>query len=169
MLRIDEGPARLRAAVAAVGQLPAELRKELRAVTKDKAVPAMRAAAGRRAAATGDPRAARLAQRATYSPYRDVPGVRFGGSRPIDGTGTPARVVARALEYGSPGDRRVRLRVHSPKGTPYGVVRHTTRNWRPDRGPAGAFVTPAALDVGADVLELWIDTVEQLSVRAWGG
>lgn len=169
MLQITDGPARLRAAVAGVQALPKDLRIELRERTRDVAVPAMRRAATAHAARTGDPRATLLAQRATYSPYRDVPGIRFGGARAVTRDGIPGRVLARAIEYGSPGTRRVRLLVHSPKGTPYDVTKRTTVQWMPDRGAVGSFVGPAALDTGPEVLDAWIDTVEELTVRAFGG
>lgn len=169
MLRIDEGPNRLRAAVAGVQALPKDLRKELRERTRDVAVPAMRRAAGNYAARMGDPRAVLLAQRATYSPFRDVPGIRFGGARSVTDDGIAGRVLARAIEYGSPGTRRVRLLVHTPAGRPYTVTKRTTVQWRPDRGAEGAFVGPAALETGPLVMEEWLDVVDELVARAFGG
>lgn len=169
MLKISEGPTRLRAAVAGVQALPKDMRRELRERTRDVAVPAMRRAAGDYAARMGDPRAVLLAQRATYSPYRDVPGIRFGGAKAVTADGIPGRVLARAIEYGSPGTRRVRLLVHTPDGKPYEVVKRTTVQWRPDRGAVGAFVGPAALETAPDVMEAWLDAVEDLTMRAFGG
>lgn len=167
MLRItDEAPARLRRAVAGLQALPAEVKRKLRDDTRALVVPLMRDAATRHAG--GSVLRGRVAARPRLSMYRDVPGVAFGGGSSVTHDGTPGRVVARATEYGSPGTRQVRLRVHSPKGKAYTVLRHTTRMWRPEHD-GGAWLTPAALEVAPRVMDEWSRMVDDAVLEAFGG
>ena len=164
MLSIEDGPTQLRAVVAAVGQLPRELRAELRKQTRDVVLPMMETAARRHAA--GDVLAQRLAARARASFWRDVPGVAFGGAGSITADGTPGRVLAHAIEYGSHGDRVQAVATTSPRGKRYTVRKRTTVQFRPER-PAGRFVTPAAESIADDVQQVWVELVEQQVLTAF--
>lgn len=165
MLSITEGPTRLRAVVAAVGELPREVRAELRKQTREQVLPLMEAAARRHAG--GDQLAQRLAARPRASFWRDVPGVAFGGAGSITRDGTPGRVLAHAVELGSQGSRVQTVETRSPRGKRYTVRKRTTVQFRPER-PAGRFVTPAAESIADDVTQLWADLVDQQVLDAFG-
>lgn len=164
MLSIADGSTRLRAVVGAVGELPRELRAELRKQTRDRVLPMMEAAARRTAA--GDPLAQRLAARPRASFWRDVPGVAFGGAGSITADGTPGRVLAHAVEYGSQGNRVQVVETRSPRGKRYTVRKRTTVQFRPER-PAGRFVAPAADAIADDVQAVWVELVEQQLLAAF--
>lgn len=165
MLKVAEGPARLRAVTAAVGELPRELRAELRRQTRDVVLPMMEAAARREAA--GDKLAQRLAARARVTFYRDTPGVAFGGAAAITRDGTPGRVLARRVEYGSQGDRVQTVETRSPLGKRFTVRKQTTVQFQPQR-LGGRFVRPAAEGIADDVTAVWVDLVEQQLLAAFG-
>lgn len=164
MLKVTEGPTRLQAVVAAVGTLPKELRAELRRETRVRVLPLLEQAA-RRAAATQGVLAQRIAARPRVTFWRDVPGVAFGGAGSVTRDGTPGRVLARRLEYGSRGDRVTTVETRSPLGKRYTVRKHTTVPFRPER-PGGKFVGPAAEQVADDVVGIWSELVEQQLLEA---
>lgn len=153
------------AAVAGVKALPKHLAKELRDVSRDAMVPLLQREAAR---LSRDKVLSRIIGSARYAPYRDTPGVRFGGSRKVTGTGVPGRLLVRALEFGSDG-RRYTDYLQRRKGGTTQVHRRASRQFMPDTNARGRAITPAAEAVSEEAVQLWQDTVEQLLVRAFDG
>lgn len=163
MLSLGDASNRERAAAAAVQHLPREVVRAIAKTSGETAVRLIEREVLRRAGS--DVRRRRVAASGTVRFYRGTPGVAFGGSTKATTDGTKGRVLARALEFGSPGTRKVTLLWHSPKGTPFETTRHTTRGWRPEAA-GGHFVTPAAEAIADQVIEEWVADVEQATIDA---
>ena len=165
MLSLYQASQRERAAVAALQQLPKEMRRELRDVGRDAITPLLVREASRLAHGT---LLKRLVGTGRYRAYRDTPGVKFGGSRPITASGVPARVLARAVEFGSAG-RRTATYQQKRGGRQVPVTRRTTRQFMPDTGARGRAISPAAEAINDEGVQLWLDKVEELLLRAFDG
>lgn len=165
MLSVDDSGVPTRAAVASLRLLDKATRAEIRKRVKPLIVDPARREATRRARTT---LADRVAVTARASWYRDVPGVAWGGSRPVTHDATRARDVAHGTEYGSRGDRFQRVPMTSPRGTPYVAVRRQTAAFRP-RDEDGAYLSPAALAIAPDVIEAWSGIVVAATVDALDG
>lgn len=157
---------RERAAAAALARAGRELVKAVTDETKAHVVPWAREEAMRHATTQLD---RRLAATAKYSAYKGTPGVSFGGgSKPITSTGTPGKVLVRAVEFGSDG-RRWRDYLETRNGRQVSVLRRTTRQFMPDAGHTGRVFTPAMEGITDDVLRLWVRITEQTYADAFGG
>lgn len=162
-----DATARVQAAYLALGALDKPLRAELRAYGKDYAVPLLMREARDRAA--GRPVLLRVIGSGRYSEYRGVPGVAFGGKRPVARGVVPGRVLARGAEFGSEGKRTVTYAWRSPRGRAYELTRRTSVQFVPDTGYRGHAINPAAEAINDDVIAGWVDVVERLLVRAFDG
>lgn len=165
MLSVDAAGVRERAAVAGASRLDAAIRKQIRQTVADDLVPMVRRAAMTRAR---KPLARAVAETGRASWYRDVPGVAFGGARPVASSGVRGRTVAHGVEYGSDGTRRATFRTTSPRGVSYAVTRETSAQFRP-RTAEGAFIADAALEVAPVIVDRWAALVVAATVDAMGG
>jgi hypothetical protein len=165
MLSLYEAGERERAAARAVQLLPVKVARELARQVAADAIPALVAAATARAP---DAVARRVAATARSSPYKGTPGVKWGGNAVISSGGGTARELARAAEFGSPGNKWTWFTGHSPRGTGFAVHRRTTRQFMPSHA-AGAFITPAALAVAPGVIDAWETLVEAATAAALDG
>lgn len=157
---------RMRAAVAALQHLPADVRDAVQDTTRTKVVPMVVASVERHADSAVT---ARIAHTGRYAPLRGVPGVAFGGVAPVTSNGTRGRLLVRGLEFGSPGVKQRTITTTSPKGKQYRVRKRTTRQFSPDRSEYPRFIYPGVDAVADDVVELWLDVLEAAVIDALGG
>lgn len=155
----------LAAVAASMRVLDTELRKVLKERTRDDVVPLLVDAARRQTGA--GKLGQRLAATGRVAMYMGTPGVRFGGARRIAGTARGTD-IARAVEFGSDG-RRWTDYLERRGSRQVSVLRRTTRQFMPDSNYAGKVVAPAAEQVTDQVVAMWVEWVEDLSVRALGG
>lgn len=165
VVSIYQAAQRERAAAAALSRAGKDLVKAVTTETKTHVVGWARDEAMRYAST---PVERKLAASAAWSPYKGTPGVRFGGMRAVTSTGTPGRLLVRALEYGSDG-RRWRDYLENRDGRQVSVLRRTTRQFMPDTGYAGRVFTPAMDSITDDVLHLWVRITEDTYSDAFGG
>jgi hypothetical protein len=153
--------AREKAAIAALQRVPKELRTGLKEEGREY-VPMLQDAARRR---TSDKLLQRVIGTGRYSEYRGTPGVRFGGARRITSTGVQARVLARALEFGSDG-RRYAQYPQQRGSREVWVLRRTSRQFMPDTDYVGRAIQPAAEAIGPEVVDRWVGVVEGVVIDA---
>jgi hypothetical protein len=165
VLSIDNAGVTERAAVASLRLLDKATRAEIRKQVRPLIVDPARREASRRARTT---LAGRVAVTGRASWWRDVPGVAWGGTRPVTHDGTRARDVAHGTEYGSRGDRFQRVSTRSPRGTAYVATRRQTAAFRP-RDEDGAYLAPAALAVAPAVIDAWSLIVVDATAHALDG
>lgn len=166
MLSIDDASQRERAAAAAFGQLSRDLRRSITDLTRKQVVPLAIAAATRHA---DTPVMRTIAASGRLSMWRGIPGVAFGGTRSVTSSGVPGRVLVRGLEYGARGQWERLYDRRTPSGRTIRAIRRTTRQFMPDRSASPSTVTPAMLDIADDVLEIWVEHVEDAVVAAMNG
>jgi hypothetical protein len=161
---------RMRAAVAALQQLPKQVKDDVATATRERVVPMAVSAAERTA---DSPVTARIAHTGRYAPLRGVPGVAFGGAAPVTsgrGGQKPAkgRELVRGLEFGARGVKQRTITTTSSKGKQYRVRKRTTRQFGPDRSEHPRFIYPAMDSIADDVVELWLDVLEAAVIDALG-
>lgn len=156
---------RLRAAREGFARLDATLQTELRDEIASWVVP--RVLASVRSHARGTLRG-RLADTGRYNVFRDVPGIAWGTSTGVTTDGTPGRTLVRSAEYGASGEKVATYEQRSRKGTRYSLTRHTMRQFAPQT-PGGSFVAPGVEAVADQVLEQWVQLVEEAGASAWNG
>lgn len=165
MLSTANATQRERAAIGAFQRLPKTLTEGIKQRTKDAAVPLLIREAAR---LSRNRVLTRIIAGGRYSPYRGVPGVKFGYMKRVTSTGTPGRVLVRPLEFGSDG-RRYRDYLQNRDGTQVSVLRRTSRQFMPDTNYRGNAINRAAEAINDEVVQLWVDQVEEAAVAALDG
>jgi hypothetical protein len=162
MLSTDpQSQQQLRAAAAALRQLPRQLQAELDTASTKFAAPLVIRAASQRASS---PLQQALARSARVSNDQAGVSLAFGGSAAV-ATGARGSDVAWGAEQGARGTRRSTYSRRSPAGKQHSVTRRTTRQFGP-YSTAGKFVGPAVESSTGDIAERWADDLIKLTVTA---